>query len=390
MILQSLRLLPILFIHRSIPNFYFALKRYLPRKRFKEFVNSWGLSNLIRGPKKRRKLEKKWACRLPSNIVISSTFNCNLKCRGCYSSSHDRHEEMPVDKVERIIAEAKKIGAYSINLLGGEPLLRKDILPVFQKNKDMAFRISTNGTLIDDEVVEVLKASGNAALFFSLEGFEEQTDYWRGEGVFQQIRENMLRLKQERILFGFSVTLHAKNKDVLISEEFLDLMENLGNKMGLFVPYGPTGENQYLDLVIEENQLKKTFEKLESLEEKYSMLFEAEGYVSSKKPPAYFLNRGCQAGRNVHIIPDGRVEPCNGIQFHTENIFEKSLLEILTSPFYRDIFSCVRENVGRCVPIYEPMKILEIIRKHNAVGSNAKSLANLRRHSGITEEKQEA
>jgi hypothetical protein len=109
------------------------------------------------------------------------------------------------------------------------------------------------------------------------------------------------------------------------------------------------------------------------------MLFKAEGYISAQKPPNYFLNQGCTAGRNINITPGGFVEPCNGIQFHTANIFEKSLMEIVTSPFYREIYSCTFKNERRCIIIHEAEQIHEIIQNHNAVGSTPTSFPNLRR-----------
>ena len=76
----------------------------------------------------------------------------------------------------------------------------------------------------------------------------------------------MSLLNKERILFGFSALLHDENKDVLISEEFLDCMKKFGNKFGVYFPYGPIGENPCYELVIEEEKLRECFEKLETIE----------------------------------------------------------------------------------------------------------------------------
>jgi len=287
----------------------------------------------------------------------------------------------------KIILEAKKLGIFFIDILGGEPLLRKDIFPLFERHKEVAFRISTNGTLIDSDILDSLKRAGNVVLFFSLEGFEKETDFWRGKGVFQQIQKNMSLLNQEKILFGFSALLHAGNKDTLISEKFLDLMENLGNKFGFYFHYGPVGENAYYELVIDEEELNRSFEKLESIEPNYSILLIKEGYHNPKKSFNYFLNQGCMAGFTMHITPEGYVEPCNGIQFYTDNIFEKDLKEIFKSPFYREIFSSVQKKGGCCIAVYEPLQVLEIVKKHKAKASNKSSFSSLRRYTEIFSQK---
>jgi len=378
----------VLFIPENITNLYLDIKDYLPQRRFRQFRKAWVLNNLIKGPKKRRDFQKKYGYFLPGVINISPTEKCNLRCLGCYSSSYIRRKDMAIDKMEKIILEAKKLGIFFIGILGGEPLLRKDVFPLFERNKEVAFRVSTNGTLVDSDILNSLKRAGNVVLFFSLEGFEQETDFWRGKGVFQKIQKNMLLLKQNKILFGFSALLHSRNRDILISEDFLDLMENLGNKFGIYFPYGPVGENQYYELVIDEEELKRSFEKLESFEPNYSMLIlNKEGFYKPKKALNYSLNQGCQAGLSIHIIPEGHVEPCNGIQFYTENIFEKSLDRILKSPFYREIFSAVQRNERRCLAIHEPLQVLEIVEKHKAKASNKNSFSNLCRYAQIMSQK---
>jgi MoaA/NifB/PqqE/SkfB family radical SAM enzyme len=156
-------------------------------------------------------------------------------------------------------------------------------------------------------------------------------------------------------------------------------MERLGNKIGIFFPYGPGGETQHFDLMLSAEEKRKCFETLEGIEQKYSMVFKAEGYISAKKPANYFLNQGCRAGINIHITPEGFVEPCNGIQFHTGNIFETTLEEIVRSPFYRDIYSCALKNDKRCIIIHEARQVYDILQKHNAAECHTKAYDNLRR-----------
>ena len=367
----------------NITDLYVNIRNYLPSKRFKQFKKAWIINNLINGPYKRNKLGKKYDCVLPAVINISPTERCNLRCRGCYASSYDQTIEMTIEQIEKIINEAQDLGIFFLGILGGEPLLRKDLIPLLSKHKKMAFRISTNGTLLDSEIIESLKKAGNIVLFFSLEGFREETDFWRGKGIFRQILQNMHILKQEKILFGFSVLLHAKNKDVVISEDFLNLMQNTGNKIGLYFPYGPIGENQFHDLVIDKRELKQIYEKLRTIEKKYSMLIIKEGFHTSQMPKSHFLNQGCGAGVSVHITPEGFVEPCNAIHFYTENIFKKSLLQIIKASFYRDIYFCVQQNENECIGLYEPFKVIDIIEKNQALESHRNSFNGYYRFAQI-------
>jgi MoaA/NifB/PqqE/SkfB family radical SAM enzyme len=284
-------------------------------------------------------------------------------------------------EVETIIEQAKKLGIYFIGILGGEPLLRKDLLQIIEDHPDMAFRLSTNGTVWDDAIVESLKRCGNVVTFFSLEGLEGETDAWRGAGVFQKIREAMSVLKRERVLFGFSALLHTRNVAEVVSERFLEAMQQAGCKFGLFFPYGPSNDNARYDLALTREEIKSAFAQLVALEDKYPLLLIKEGHCAPAQSGKYFLEQGCRAGVSVHITPEGYVEPCNGIQFYTENVFEKGLEQVFRSPFYNDISSCVQRNGKHCIAMHEPKEIIEIVKKHGARGSHPRAFPTYARYA---------
>jgi len=276
---------------------------------------------------------------------------------------------MTSEQLDRIIIECKRLGVFCIGILGGEPLMRPDLFPILEKHKDIAIRISTNGTILNNQILDFLRRAGNVILFFSLEGLQKDTDDWRGEGVFEQIQQNMRWLKQERILFGFSALLHRENKDLLVSTNFLDQMEDLGNRFGLYFPFGPVGEKPDYNLAVDEDELIRMVKKLEALSKNYSMLLMIEGFDNPYRSEKYLSNTGCTAGRNIHITPSGNVEPCNGIQFYTENIFEKNLVDILNSPLYKGIRSITKQCNGRCLALYEPVQLIKSVESFHAHGS---------------------
>ena len=61
-------------------------------------------------------------------------------------------------------------------------------------------------------------------------------------------------------------------------------------------------------------------------------------------------------------------------------------MEIVTSPFYREIYSCTFKIERRCVIIHEAEQIHEIIQNHNAVGSTPTSLPNLHRFLDVRDQ----
>lgn len=114
----------------------------------------------------------------------------------------------------------------------------------------MVFMIYTNGTRIDDEVADRLKALGNVSPTISLEGWEEETDARRGKGTFQKVIAVMNRLKQRGVFFGTSLTITRNNVDKLMSDEFLDFLIDQGVKYVWSFHYVPIGRQPDTDLMI--------------------------------------------------------------------------------------------------------------------------------------------
>ncbi len=143
------------------------------------------------------------------------------------------------------------------------------------------------------------------------------------------------------------------------------------------------GENPDYNLAVDEEELIIKVRELESISKNYSMILMMEGFDSPYRSKKYLSNPGCQAGRNIHITPSGSVEPCNGIQFYTENIFEKSLVDILNSPFYKGIRSTTEQCNNRCLALYEPEQLIKSVESFNAHGSTPISYKLYRMNAGV-------
>ena len=80
--------------------------------------------------------------------------------------------------------KAKRHGNRFFGILGGEPFMHKDLLKIFEANRDVYFQVFTNGHFITDEVAKRLRKCGNVTPLISVEGTEPVSDVRRGrEGV---------------------------------------------------------------------------------------------------------------------------------------------------------------------------------------------------------------
>ena len=329
------------------------------------FVNS-----LFIGARQRHRFMKTWGYKPPMLMVISPTMRCNLLCKGCYAGEYTKKEDLDFKTVDRVISEAKKLGTYFITISGGEPYVWPDLLRLFKKHSDVYFQTYTNGTLITKELAKKLAKLGNVAPAISVEGFEEETDARRGKGTFKKVMQAMDNLKEAGVMFGFSATPTRSNSDLLASNEFLDFYINKGCYFGWYFQYIPIGLKPDANMMATPEQRKKLYEWLRKIRNKKPIFigdfWNDGGYVG-----------GCMAGGGcnynstgyLHITCNGNVEPCVFTHFAIDNIKNKSLVEVLNSPFFTDIRNRkpYSKNLLRpCMIIDNPEVLRELVDKYGA------------------------
>lgn len=336
-----------------------------------KFVRNFIINAGIAGLNKHMEYAKIHGYEPPWFILFSPTMRCNLRCAGCSTREYARDTDLPFEIMDRVLTEAKEeMGVYFVVTEGGETFVREDMLDFYARHNDVSFQVYTNGTLIDKKMAKRLAKLGNVAPVISVEGFEKETDERRGRGVWQKLIQAMDNLKEEGVFFGFSVTHHRHNTDVITSDEFFDFMINKGCYIGWFFQYIPLGKNPDISLMATPEQRNK--------------LRQAVGRVRNTKPifigdfwnDGRYVN-GCIAARQyLHINNKGDVEPCAFMHFAVDNIRNKSLKEIMESPF----FSAIRERqnaVGApraysdnmltpCCVIDQPWVLREIVKEYGA------------------------
>lgn len=94
-----------------------------------------------------------------NNLYLYITYRCQLKCSHCYLYDENlkiTDTEMKIKDLQRIIRDAKSIGFRQVVILGGEPLIHKEIhrlLAELKRIRDWAAPLNlvlrTNGSVFD-------------------------------------------------------------------------------------------------------------------------------------------------------------------------------------------------------------------------------------------------
>ncbi|KGJ88070.1 heme d1 biosynthesis radical SAM protein NirJ [Thalassotalea sp. ND16A] len=169
------------------------------------------------------------AAKMPGPVVIWNLIRrCNLQCQHCYSTSLDIDfkDELNTEQIKATIDDLKVAQVPVLILSGGEPLLRPDIYEItaYAKAKGFYVALSTNGTLINEDNIEQIKAADYQYVGISIDGLEEFHDkFRRQQGSFKTSMHALKLCKDAGIKVGMRLCLTRENyKDL---PAILDLME---------------------------------------------------------------------------------------------------------------------------------------------------------------------
>jgi len=331
------------------------------KKIFENFI----VNATMLGGKRRDKLKESEKCNIPWAILMDPTSACNLKCIGCWAAEYGNRLNMTLDELDSIICQGKKMGVYMYIYSGGEPLVRKkDIIKLCEMHPDCQFLAFTNGTLIDEAFADDMLRVKNFVPAFSIEGFEEATDFRRGQGTYQAVINAMALLKRKKLLFGISCCYTSKNCDVIGSDAYIDAMIDMGAKLAWFFTSMPVGKDAVTDLIAAPEQREYMYHRIRefrSTKPIFMMDFWNDGeYVN-----------GCIAGAKdyLHINANGDIEPCAFIHYSDSNIRDKTLLEAFKSPLFMAYHDNqpFNDNLLRPCPMFDnPEKLKMMIKKTGA------------------------
>ena len=290
------------------------------------------INQFLEGTNRRKDFSLRTGYYPPRAMLISPTMRCNLNCYGCYAGDYSRQGELEAKEIHRILNEAEEMGIHLVIVLGGEPFLRKDLFDIYSEHPQMFFHVFTHGGFLDEAMVERIASLGNVSPAISLEGYEAETDQRRGKGQFQKIIRGMALLREAKILFACSLTQTRENTDILASDDYIDfLIENGAMLIWYFMclPVGRNPDIQWMPTSLQRDQLRQALGRFRATKPILFVDFWNDGR----------LTHGCMAGGKMyfHINAQGDVEPCVFCHFASDNIKGKSLLEVLDSPFFKEI-----------------------------------------------------
>lgn len=282
-------------------------------------------------------------------ITFLVTRECNLACKYCFENNNNKvTSEIDIYKiVDKLLIgiedyyEKRKFEYLDFNFFGGEPTLDIDTMSsiihnikIMANNKGFkfSFHLVTNGYLLDEKVLELLKEIGIESMQITIDGDKNSHNKNRilrnGDGTFDVVYNNMLRA----IDYGFDIILNISYDD----ENYVRIKELLKGipdkyKGRLYIKYTEivkTANNNVVPLTVNERIHIKKELYLEPEIKKYNMV-DIE-YIEDG--PCLFNKRN-----TIIIDANGDISKClfgiDDNQFIIGNIFKENLFEIVNTNY---------------------------------------------------------
>ena len=283
-------------------------------------------------------------------LCLHVAHTCNLNCSYCFASQGKYQGDRALMSFEVgkrafdfLIENSGTRHNLEVDFFGGEPLMNWDVVKQLvayarsiekQHNKNFRFTLTTNGILIDDEVIDFLnKEMSNVVL--SLDGRKEVNDHFRrdyaGNGSYDKIVPKFKKLVEARGGKDYYVRGTFTHNNVDFTNDIFH-MADLGFTELSMEPVVCPPDDPY---ALTEEDMPKIFEQYEILakemikRKKEGRPFTFYHYMLDLKngPCIYKRITGCGSGTEyMAVTPWGELFPCHQFvgdpKYSLGNIFD--------------------------------------------------------------------
>ena len=268
-------------------------------------------------------------------LCLHIAHDCNLKCKYCFAEEgeyHGKRELMSLEvgkkAIDFLIKASGKRKNLEVDFFGGEPLMNFDVVKGIveyarsiekENNKNFRFTITTNGILLNDEIMEYINENMHNVVL-SIDGRKEIHDRMRpragGQGSYDNIVPKFQKLAESRNQTDYYVRGTFTRHNLDFGKDVLHLAD-LGFKQ---ISVEPVVADPDEDYAIQEEDLPVIFEEYERL---------AKDIIEKRKEGKWFnffhfmidltggpcvTKRlvGCGSGTEyLAVTPTGDLYPCH-------------------------------------------------------------------------------
>jgi len=268
-------------------------------------------------------------------MCIHIAHDCNLKCKYCFASQGDfggaksiMSFEVGKKALEYLVDNSGSRKNLEVDFFGGEPLMNFEVVKQLveygnelakEKGKNFRFTITTNGVLLDDEIIDYVNEHMHNVVL-SLDGRKSINDDMRptlnDKGSYDIIVPKFQKLIEKRKDKYYYVRGTFTRDNMDFSKDVLHF-KDLGFDLTSVEPVVGDESNPY---ALREEDLPKILDEYEKLAVEYSKMrvnnepFRFFHFMVDLSQGPCVIKRmtGCGAGNEyLAITPEGDIYPCH-------------------------------------------------------------------------------
>ena len=283
-------------------------------------------------------------------LFWETTLRCNARCEFCGSSCGDRNsfpEELTTEEICTALSETASTldpKETMLNITGGEPLVRSDVLDVAEYASGLGFPwgMVTNGSLITPEIIARMKSAGMKTITVSIDGCRDTHEGLRKlYGSYDRIMKSLRQICSEGFCDNVQVTTVVNKRNINELEELRKVLLDIGLDSWRIVTADPIGRARDNEEILPDRSCMERY--LEFLE-KYSqdpvlpVMASCSHYFGDKDHLIRTSCFECGAGKRVaSILYNGDIFVCPNVERRPEliqgNVRTHSLPEVWQKGF---------------------------------------------------------
>ena len=310
---------------------------------------------------------------------------CNLNCRHCYMQAPARrYGELPSAEMFRIVEQLERANVLEVQLTGGEPFVRPDLLDILAalaERKVWVSQIYSNGLLVTDAILDSIRGI-EPSMFFQI-SFDGQGghDGMRGRsGIEAGVVDAVRRIRAAG--FPVAVATSVDRTNVGCLGDTYELLRRLDVQVWRIGAPQRRGNwrtmNSALSLDEEADACAAVLGRWLADGRPFAVglgsFLNARGATDSAgsgAPPVWFEPDSHDCGscrQNLNLLPDGTLVPCQGF-------VDTTLQERMPNLLHEDLSSLWRDS---------PLRVVADLRKRDLLARNPECAAcQLFAHCGM-------
>lgn len=311
----------------------------------------------------RTRRQRKWLerCHPLRQLFWECTLRCNLACRHCGSDCRKDTivPDMPLEHFLPVLDDVATMTRpcdVLVNTVGGEPLVREDIVACGKAitERGFAWGTVTNGVLLDEAMLRQMLDAGLKTIAVSVDGMKDEHNWLRGNSFEGAMRAVMLLVNTPQLMWDVITCVNQRNFGSL--QTFKRHLVALGvQKWRIFTifPQGRAKLNPELFLTPSQYVQLMQFIEQTCSEGEIALSYSCEGFLGQYEGLVRKHYYRCDAGTTTaSVLANGDISGCMSIRakYAQGNIYHDRFSEVWLNRFeqMRDRRWMKRDQCATC------------------------------------------